>query len=332
LQDYIRNIAMKNNSSPKGIHSEKVLIAAPVHPVLTDGLKELGYDCVNHENITQAAAFALIKDCIGVITSTRLQLDKPLIDAAPDLRWIGRMGSGMEVIDTAYAAKKNIVCFASPEGNCNAVGEHALGMLLTLTRRIAWSQSEISRGLWLREENRGIELEGKNVGIIGYGYTGAAFAKKLRGFDVRILAYDKYCEDGIPPDIVKCTSLELLMREADIVSFHVPLQADTRNYLSESFIERMAKPFILINTSRGGVVDTAALQRGIAKGKVIGACLDVLEQEPLASMDAPMRRLLDDLIRLPNIVVTPHIAGYTFEALYKMSKALLNKIIYYTSS
>jgi len=313
---------MKNNSG-------RVLIAAPVHAMLTDGLTDLGFDCIHQENITQAAAFDLVRDCVGVITSTRLQLDKELINAAPGLRWIGRMGSGMEVIDTAYAAEKNIACFASPEGNCNAVGEHALGMLLTLTRRIAWSQSEIRQGLWLREKNRGIELEGKNIGIIGYGHTGASFAKKLMGFDVRIMAYDKYREDGIPQHVVKCASLEQLMRHADIISFHVPLQDDTRNYLNESFIERMAKPFIVINTSRGGVVDTASLSRGIATGKIIGACLDVLEQEPLASMDAGMRGLLDGLIRLPNVVVTPHIAGYTFEALYKMSKTLLNKITHY---
>ena len=288
-------------------------------PCLRDGLTDLGFDCIHRENITQAAAFDLVKDCVGVITSTRLQLDNELINAAPGLRWIGRMGSGMEVIDTAYATEKNIACFASPEGNCNAVGEHALGMLLTLTRRIAWSQSEIRQGLWLREENRGIELEGKNIGIIGYGHTGASFAKKLVGFDVRIMAYDKYREDSIPPHVVKCASLEQLMRGADIVSFHVPLQDDTRNYLNESFIERMAKPFILILTHRGaGWVDTLALRDGIASGKVIGACLDVLEQEPLASMDARMRGLLDGLIRLPNVVVTPHIAGYTFEALYKM--------------
>jgi len=311
---------MKNNSG-------KVLIAAPVHTILTDGLTAHGYDCIHQENITQATAYGLIKDCVGVITSTRLQLDKSLIDAAPGLRWIGRMGSGMEVIDTIYTAQKNIACYASPEGNCNAVGEHAVGMLLTLIRRIAWSHAEISNGLWLREENRGIELEGRNVGIIGYGHAGAAFAKKLRGFDVRILAYDKYCQDGIPPDAVKCTSLEMLMEEAEIVSFHVPLQADTKNYLNESFIERMARPFILINTSRGGVVDSMALQKGIANGKVIGACLDLLEQEPLAAMDASMRSLVDSMVQLPNVVITPHIAGYTFEALYKMSKTLLHKII-----
>ncbi len=310
---------MKNNQG-------KVLIAAPVHTVLTDGLTAKGYECIHHEKITQAAGYELIKDCTGVITSTRLQLDKDLIDAAPCLRWIGRMGSGMEVIDVPYATRKGIRCYGSPEGNCNAVGEHALGMLLALIRRIAWSLDEVKNGLWLREENRGTELEGKTIGIIGFGYTGASFAKKLRGFDVKIVAYDKYCEDSIPPDVVKCTSLAELMERADVVSFHVPLQGDTVHYFNESFIEQMAKPFILINTSRGPVVNTVALYNGLVSGKITGACLDVIEEEPLAAMSPGIRNLLDKMVAMPNVIVTPHIAGYTFEALYKMSRTLLNKI------
>jgi len=304
----------------------RVLIAAPVHPALTGGLAELGYECDIHEKITQEQAFGLIKDCVGVITSTRILLDKLLIDSAPKLRWIGRMGSGMEVIDLEYAAFRNIKCFSSPEGNCNAVGEHALGMLLSLIRRISWSQNEIKAGAWKREENRGTELEGKTVAIIGYGHTGAAFAKKLQGFDVNIIAYDKYHPSGIPPIIGRCENLDRVYAEADIVSFHVPQQNDTIHYLNDSFVGSMARPFILINTSRGLVVDTFALQKGIENGKISGACLDVLEQEPLASMDKNRRIILDKLINLPNVVVTPHIAGYTFEALYKMSFALLGKV------
>ncbi len=303
--------------------SGKVLIAAPVHSVLTEGLAACGYECIVHEHISQSIAYELIKDCVGVITSTRLQLDKGFIDAAPLLKWIGRMGSGMEVIDLDYAADKEIVCFSSPEGNCNAVGEHALGMLIALMRRIVWSHSEIARGIWHREENRGTELEGKTIGIIGYGHTGSAFAKKLMGFDIRILAYDKYKPDGIPSHIVRCDGLEQIFEEADIVSFHVPLQDDTRHYFNGSFIAKMRKPFILINTSRGIVVDTDALLQGIASGKVAGACLDVFEQEPVTK---DSQGFSDLLVALPNVVVTPHIAGYTFEALYKMSKVLLNKI------
>ena len=305
------------------MHSKKVLIAAPVDAVLTEGLSAFGYECIVHENISQAIAYELIKDCVGVVTSTRLQLDKDLIDTAGELKWIGRMGSGMEVIDLEYAAIKGITCFGSPEGNCNAVGEHALGMLLALIRRIVWSGREMEQGVWRREENRGIELEGRTVGIIGCGHTGKAFAKKIQGFDTRILAYDKYNCEGIPAHIVTCKSLEQIFEEADIVSFHVPLQADTKYYFNEQFIAQMRKPFILINTSRGIVTDTMALLHGLSTGKVAGACLDVFEQEPLSGMDVVIAA---QLTSLPNVVVTPHIAGYTFEALYKMSRVLLEKI------
>ena len=306
--------------------SRTVLIAAPVHAVLIDGLKALGYSCVVHENISQEIAFRLINDCMGVITSTRLQLDRELIDAAPQLKWIGRMGSGMEVIDLEYAAIKGISCFGSPEGNCNAVGEHALGMLLSLIRRIPWSQAEMIESVWKREENRGVELEGKTVGIIGFGHTGHSFAKKLQGFDTRILVYDKYATDDIPPHLVNCKSLDPIFEEADIVSFHVPIQPDTIHYLNEDFVTRMRKPFILVNTSRGAVVNTTILHRAIANGKILGACLDVFEEEPLTAMNEDLRGLINELIALPNVVVTPHIAGYTFEAVYKMSETLLRKL------
>jgi D-3-phosphoglycerate dehydrogenase len=304
----------------------KVLIAAPVHQLLIDSLSELGYHCVVHQHITQSAAFSLIEDCAGVVTSTRLQLDKALIDAAPRLRWIGRMGSGMEVIDLDHARSKGIACFGSPEGNCNAVGEHALGMLLSLTRHIAWSQQELRQGVWKRDENRGIELEGKTLGIIGFGHTGAAFAKKLSGFDMRILVYDKYAPEKVSSGYEGCRTLDKIMAEADILSFHVPLQKDTIHYFNEAFISGMRKPFIFINTSRGQVADMSALYNGLKQGKILGACLDVFEQEPLSAMDDHQSAIFGHLIQMPNVVATPHIAGYTFEALYKMSKTLAERI------
>ncbi len=304
----------------------KVLIAAPVHPVLTDGLTEAGYNCEVCENIVQAAAHELIGDCVGVITSTRLQLDKELLDRAPKLQWIGRMGSGMEVIDVAYAKGRGIVCYASPEGNCDAVGEHALGMLLTLMRRICWSNDEVKKGLWQREANRGVELGGKTVALIGYGHTGRAFAKKLQGFDVRIMAYDKYAPVNIPGHIEKCESLQPVFEQADIVSFHVPIQEDTFHYFDNDFLTQMQRPFILINTSRGEVVDTNALLQGMDSGQITGACLDVFEQEPISRFNTATLERLNSLLSRPDVVATPHIAGYTFDALYKMSKVLLGKI------
>jgi D-3-phosphoglycerate dehydrogenase / 2-oxoglutarate reductase len=305
----------------------KVLIAAPVHPVLTEGLTSAGYELLYAESITQDSAFGLISGCVGVITSTRLQMNKELIDAAPGLKWVGRMGSGMEVIDIPYATEKGISCYSSPEGNANSVAEHALGMLLSLTKRITWSHHEVKKGKWLREENRGTELEGKTIGIIGYGHTGKAFARKLLGFDMRVLVYDKYKQDGVPSSLVNCKDLQPIFEEADIVSFHVPLQQDTVHYFNDDFLNTMTKPFILINTSRGQVVQTSAVAKGVKEGKIAGVCFDVIEQEPLNKMDMEQREMLKELMQLPQIIVTPHIAGYSNEALYKMSSILLNKIV-----
>jgi len=306
--------------------NNKVLIAAPVHAVLTDGLAAAGYSCVIQEKITQEQAYELLRDCAGVITSTRLQLNKDLLDAAPALQWIGRMGSGMEVIDVPYATAKGIACYSSPEGNCNAVAEHALGMLLSLNKRILVSSNEVREGQWLRDQNRGTELEGKTIGIIGFGYTGRAFARKLQAFDMKILAYDVDSGMEMPGYVEKCSDLNKIYSEADIVSFHVPLTPATYHYLNDVFIRNMKKPFILINTSRGDIADSHALMQAMENGKISGACLDVLEEEPLDKMGAYMRQVTAQLASMPNVVLTPHIAGYSYEAVYKMSKTLMEKI------
>ena len=304
-----------------------VLIAAPVHAVLAQGLGAAGYSLKHAPGITQHTAPDLIADCVGVITSTRLQLDKALIDAAPHLLWIGRMGSGMELIDVEYAATNNISCYSSPEGNSNAVAEHALGMLLALNKRILQSASEVADGVWLREENRGTEIEGKTIGIIGFGHTGRAFARVLQGLGARILAYDVRPQQDMPSYVTFCTSLAPLFAEANIISFHVPATADTMHYLSRDFIGKMQRPFTLINTSRGEVVDSEALEWGIEKGIIAGACIDVWAGEPLPTMpDAEKDRLLR-LAAHSRVIITPHIGGYTQEALYKMSRMLLSKIL-----
>jgi D-3-phosphoglycerate dehydrogenase len=307
--------------------NRKVLIAAPVHPVLTDGLLAMDYELVSAEDITQESAMVLIWDCVGVITSTRLQLNAALLDEAPGLEWIGRMGSGMEVIDVPYATSRGVKCFSSPEGNRNAVAEHTLGLLLSLTKRISWSNRQIADGLWLRDENRGMELEGKTIGLIGFGNTGRAFAHKLSGFDMNILAYDKYSRARFPPNVVRCIKLDQLLEHADIISFHVPLQKDTLHYLNDEFIARAGKPFILLNTSRGGVVDTKALHKALLAGSVTAAGLDVIEEEPLGKMSEGLKTVLNEMMKMPHFVITPHIAGYSNEALYKMSKVILDRIV-----
>lgn len=305
----------------------KVLIAAPIHAVLSEGLEAAGYELVTREKINQAEAYELLAECAGVITSTRLQLDKELLDVAVKLQWIGRMGSGMEVIDVAYAESKGIKCFASPEGNSNAVAEHALGMLLSLNKKISTSNNEIKEGRWLRDENRGTELEGKTIGIIGFGHTGKALARKLQAFDIDILVYDKYNGSEMPAYVKHCDDLQPIFDRANILSFHVPLQKDTIHYLNDIFITNMAKEFVLVNTSRGKVIDTKALLKGLKTGKIKGACLDVWEEEPIDRMSATLKTMLDEIVNLPQVIITPHIAGYSFEALFKMSKSLLDKIV-----
>jgi D-3-phosphoglycerate dehydrogenase len=306
---------------------KKVLIAAPVHQVLIDGLVSQGYECIIRSRISQSEALDLVADITGIVTSTRLNIDKNLIDTAPLLKWVGRMGSGMEIIDVAYAKSKGILCFSSPEGNANAVAEHALGMLLSLNKRILKSHDEISHGVWKRDENRGNELESKTIGIIGFGNTGRAFAKKLMGFDMKILTYDKYPQDDIPSYVTVCNSLEPIYKQADIVSFHVPLQEDTIHYMNADFVSRMSKPFVLINTSRGNVVDTSVLWQGLQNNTISGVCLDVFEEEPIDIMNDNLKTIMLQIATLPNAVLTAHIAGYSHEATYKMSMTILNKIV-----
>lgn len=305
---------------------KKVLIAAPVHRILTDWLTANDYEYTINTSITQEQAKATIADYIGVVTSTRLLIDKELLDAATNLKWVGRMGSGMEIIDVDYATSKGVVCFSSPEGNRNAVAEHALGALLSLNKRILKSFNEIKGGQWLRDENRGVELDGKTIGIIGFGNTGQAFAKKLMGFDVKILTYDKYADPVKTINTIPCNNISDIYKEADVVSFHVPLNMDTRHYFDAAFIEKMEKPFVLLNTSRGEVVDTAALWQGLQDKKVSGVCIDVIEEEPLEKMTNEVLALVKEMAKLPNVIITPHIAGYSVEALYKMSKVVLSKI------
>lgn len=305
----------------------KVLVAAPVHEVLTGGLEAAGYELLRVDKITQESAAALLGDCVGVVTSTRLQLDRALLDVAPALQWIARMGSGMEVIDVPYAEARGIRCLFSPEGNSNAVAEHTLGMLLGLMKNIVWSNGEVREGRWLREPNRGSELEGRTVGIIGLGHTGRAFARKLQGFDVRILAYDVRPVPDCPSYVTLCPELRELQAAADVISFHVPFASDTRHYFNEKFLLGLSKRTIVVNTSRGIVVDASVLKKGLDEGKIAGACLDVWEEEPLESMGAEQRALIDDLVQRKNVVITPHIAGYSFEALYKMSRVLLDRIL-----
>jgi len=302
-----------------------VIITTNAHPVLQISLQRKGYKVLYAPLISYNELLQKIDDVTGIVVTTRLKIDRQILEKATKLKWIGRLGSGMELIDVDYACKKNINCVSSPEGNSNSVGEHAIGMLLNLMHNISKSFSEVKNEQWLREENRGIELNGKTIGIIGYGNTGMAFAKLLTSFNVSILVYDKY-KSGFGNAQVREANMEQVCKFADVISFHVPLTEMTLHMANLTFFNTLAnKPFI-INTSRGGIIDTPTLVKALQQNKIRGAALDVLENEDLSSYSNEEKEHILFLQKHPSVLITPHIAGYTHEALYKMSKILFDKI------
>ncbi len=311
----------------------KILHLDTNHDLMIQQLTEFGYE--NHEDYTSSKEEieAKIHNYDGFIIRSRFTIDKQFLDKATNLKFIGRVGAGLENIDCDYAISKGIQLISAPEGNRNAVGEHALGMLLSLFNKLNKADQEVRSGKWLREENRGIELDGKTVGLIGYGNMGNAFAKKLRGFDVEVLCYD--IKDGIGNENCKQVSLQELQEKADVLSLHTPQTELTINMVNEEFINNFKKPFWLINTARGKSVVTKDLVSALESGKILGAGLDVLEYEKKSFenlfTESDIPEAFQYIINSEKVLLSPHVAGWTVESKIKLAQTIVDKIKKYHS-
>ncbi len=306
----------------------KILHLDKNHPLLIEQLTDAGFTNTEAYTLRKVEVEKIISEFEGVVIRSRMDIDKAFLDAASNLKFIARVGAGLESIDVAYAEKKNIHLIAAPEGNSNAVSEHALGMLLALFNKLKQADNEVRNGLWNRESNRGVELDGKTVGIIGYGNMGKAFAKKLRGFDCEVLCCDIL--ENMGDQNAKQVSLEEIQQKADVLSLHTPWTLLTDKMVNREFIEKFHKPFWLINTARGRSVVTADLVKALKSGKILGAGLDVLEYEKLSFeslfSEKDLPEALQQLIQMDNVLLSPHIAGWTVESKEKLAQVIVDKI------
>lgn len=307
----------------------KINFIDTVHTVLSERLSVAGHTCEDLSLLSGEPLLEQLWDSEGIVIRGRVMIDAATLDRAPRLKFIARAGAGLENIDVNECRARGITIHNSPEGNRDAVGEHALGMLLSLMNHLPRADREVRGGKWRRKENTGTELFGKTVGIIGFGRMGSAFAEKLKGFNVTVLAYDKYRKDHAPEGVHE-TSLEELMDRSEVISLHLPLTTETDRYANAAFFAACKKPFWFINTARGQLVDTVALLDAIDAGRVRGACLDVLEFEERSLLglrsDAP-RDVLDRLFASEQVLLSPHVAGITHESYFKLANVLADKIL-----
>lgn len=306
----------------------KILHIDSNHNLLINQLNDLGFENIEDYTSSKTEVEAIISEYDGIVIRSRFTIDKSFLDAASNLKFIGRVGAGLENIDCDYAKEKGVCLISAPEGNRNAVGEHALGMLLSLFNKLNKADDEVRRGKWLREDNRGLELDGKIVGLIGYGNMGKAFAKKLKGFDVEVLCYD--IKEEVADENCKQVTLKELKEKVDVLSLHTPQTPLSLNMVDREFINSFKKPFWLINTARGKSVVTKDLVEALKKGKILGAGLDVLEFEKASFENLFSSNNLPDvfqeLISSDKVLLTPHVAGWTVESKFKLAQTIVDKI------
>lgn len=308
--------------------SRKVLITDKVHPLLINGLKAAGFEVNYDTSVDNQVLDQIIDQYDGLVINSKIIMNKERIDKGKKLLFIGRLGSGLEIIDVNYAKRKSIKVFNSPEGNSNAVAEHEMAMLLCLLNNIVNADREVRNFSWQREANRGTELRGKTIGIIGMGHTGVSFAEKLSPWRLNVICYDKY-RKRFPSTLrfVNKTDLNTVLAESDIISLHLPLTEETRFMVDEKFLSQCKDKVIIINTSRGQIVDTKALIQGLETGKISGACLDVFENEKPETFSTDEAEMYNQLYQMKQVILTPHIAGWTHESLELIAKVLLDKIL-----
>ena len=302
----------------------KFLIVDDLHKVLLEKFEKASIEFSYLPEITKVEAEKIIDQYEGLIIRSKFQVDKDFIDKAKNLKYIGRSGAGMDNIDEEHAMKSGIELFSANEGNCDAVGEHLIGMLLSLMNNLNRGDQEIRSGQWNREKNRGYELKGKTVALIGYGHNGKAMAKKLYGFDVRTIAYDKY-KTNFSDAYVTEVSMEQVIKDADIISFHIPLTRETKHLVNTEYLFHFKKPIFLLMAARGEIVDVPAVLKGLDEGRILGAAFDVLPVEKFPSLAE--QEWYTDLIARENVILSPHLAGWTFESYYKLSAILADKFI-----
>ena len=305
-----------------------VLITDAVHELLILGLEEAGYECHYQPDIDPKHVPEIMEAYVGIVINSKITVDRLFLEHAPNLKFIARLGSGLEIIDLEATKEKAVLVHRTPDGNCDAVSEHALGMLLAFANNLCTANADVRNKMWRREELRGWELMGKTIGIVGFGFTGTAFAKRLSGFDVKVLVYDKYRKDFAKemPHVTE-SSMEIIFEEADILSIHLPLTEETKGLVNDEFLEKFKKPIVLINTARGEIVLTKALLNAMDSGKLIGACLDVFENEKPKTYTGEQEILFAKLFERPNVLLSPHIAGWTHESKRRLSQLLLQRIL-----